>query len=74
MSNYKTARTIASVVSVFGWIFAVTALFFTVFRLIQTDVASYPASLPFIVLVASGLALVLLGWIARAVFDIADRS
>jgi len=74
LSNYKTARIIASIVSAFGWIFAAVAMFFTVFSLLRSDVASYAASLPLFVLVAFGLALVLLGWIARAVFDIADRS
>lgn len=74
MSNYKTARIIASIVSAFGWVFAGVALFFIAFRLLRSDVASYAASLPLFVLAGCGLALVLLGWIARAIFDIADRS
>ena len=74
MSKYKIPRAFASIVSGLGWILAAVALFFAVFRFIRADAASYATSLPFLIPALLGLALVLLGWVARAVFDIADRA
>src|SRR3546814_18075539 len=74
MSKYKFPRAFAFIVSGLGWLLAAVALFFAVFRFIRTDAVSYATSLPFLVLAFLGLALVLFGWIARAVFDIADRA
>jgi hypothetical protein len=49
-------------------------LFFIVFRLFRGGIALLPASPPLLALATFGLVLVLLGWVARAVFDIADRA
>jgi hypothetical protein len=74
LTKYRTARAIAAVVSVLGWVAVATGLFFIVFRLFRGGIALLPASPPLLALATIGLVLVLLGWVARAVFDIADRA
>jgi hypothetical protein len=74
LSRYRTARIVALLVSGIGWFAAVAASFFTVFRLARTDVFNWATAFPFAILMAVGFALVLLGSMARAVFDIADRT
>ena len=74
MSAYKTSRIVASAVSVLGWAIAAIGMFFGVFRLLRGQEPSIATFIPFLVLAAAGFSLVLLGSVARAVFDIADRS
>ena len=74
MDRYKTARILAKTVSVFGWLIAGIGTFFFLFRLIRMDPATWATSVPLLVLVCGGLSLILLSWIARAVFDIASQQ
>lgn len=74
MSQYQAPRVVASVITGIGWLFAAGALFLAVLRVVRSDIAYAATAVPFVFLVAVGLALVLLGWMARAVFDIAERA
>ncbi len=56
-----------------GWLVAGAASFFTVFRLLNTGISQLVFKFPSAICAVVGLCLVLAGYVARAVFDIADR-
>lgn len=72
--KYKVARAIGNVVVGTGWIAIAVGLFFAVFRMVRGHPGNVATLFPFVIIVVLGLALILLGWIARAIFDIADRQ
>ena len=72
MNNYRTGRFIASIVGAAGWVVVAIGFFFFVFRLVRTDIAFWGSAAPLLMLALGGLSLVLLGLVARAVFDIAS--
>lgn len=71
MNNYRTGRWIATLIAAAGWVAAAISAFFFVFRLARTDIAQWATATPFFLLLLGSLSLVLLSWIARAVFDLA---
>lgn len=72
MDQYKTGRILARIIGAIGWLMAAICAFFFVYRLVRTHPATWSESFPLLVMIAVALSLVLLSWIARAVFDMAS--
>jgi hypothetical protein len=71
MDRYKAGRIVARITSVIGWLMALMSTFVLVTGLFRGSAAMVGASVPVLGLLGGSMALVLFGWVARAVFDIA---
>ncbi|WP_407353283.1 hypothetical protein [Luteimonas sp. R10] len=74
MDQYRTGRILAKAISVTGWLVAAVCTFFFAYRIAGTHPAMWGNSFPFLVMIVGALSVVLLSWIARAVFDIASAQ
>lgn len=74
MERYRTGRMLAKTISAIGWSMAGICAFFFIYRLASTHPAMWATSFPLLAMVGGALSLVLLSWIARAVFDMASAQ
>ena len=73
MDTYRTGRTLAKALAAFGWTVAVFSAVAFVFVAIDSSGMLWGQALPrFLAMLGGSLALVLISWMARAIFDMAS--
>ena len=75
METYRTGRVLAKVIAGIGWFIAVICVALLIWAGARSSPITWGENLfPFVLMLAGALALVLLTWIARAIFDMASGA
>lgn len=74
MDRYKTGRMIAKTVSGVGWLAVAICLLLFSFSLLRAQLEMWTMVLPLLGLLGSALVMIMLSWLARAVFDMASAQ
>ena len=75
METYRTGRVLARVIAGIGWFTAAICVVLLVWAGARSSPVLWGEALfPFVLMLAGALSLVLLTWIARAIFDMASGA
>ena len=75
MDTYRTGRMLAKALAAFGWIVAAFSVAAFIFVSVDSSGMFFGQALPrFLAMLGGSLALVLISWMARAIFDMASGA